>query len=141
MISWIKNILKRWNSPETSEADAKLYLNELRQNELSISASFRRGEIVTSGPGQVWAPNTTWPKILPSKPVEPSKNVSHINEDETDFATSLVVAAITDSALIGYAAGRSIPGALIGELISTNESQNSTSETSQAEHAKDDPIE
>lgn len=54
---------------------------------------------------------------------------TRINDDEGDFATSLLVAEMTDSAIIGAAAGGDIIGAIIGEEIADESSDSDAQPT------------
>lgn len=47
----------------------------------------------------------------------PNRGDSQFTYDDDDFLTSFVVAAATDSALVGVAAGGDIAGALLGDAL------------------------
>lgn len=49
------------------------------------------------------------------------------SEDSGDFATSMAVGMMTDNALLGYAAGGDISGALLGQAMADSHSHNDSS--------------
>lgn len=55
MLNWFKRICCSGQPIERAEvcdADAKKFLANLRENELSVGAALRRGDAVTTAPGQ-----------------------------------------------------------------------------------------
>ncbi|WP_150124090.1 hypothetical protein [Cupriavidus nantongensis] len=109
------------NSSAVSKDEAKRYLNRLREEELSAGASLRRGEILDRAPGQ--ASGSAYTPYPQQKTPAPSSQQQYRDDPEQntsgeDFATSVVVADATGSALTGYAVGGSVAGAITGEAVS-----------------------
>ena len=104
-----------------SDDEAKKYLNDLREKELSVGAAFKRGEAVNAAPRQIRsdvkaAIATKNQEILSAR----SESALAGKKDDHDlaFATSLAVTMATDSPILGYAAGGSFSGAAVGAILS-----------------------
>lgn len=123
MLKWIERFGRRKErtSPQRSEADANSYLNNLRENELSLGASTRRGEHLLKAPGQTRAATVT-SVHAPTRPGLPPTTVPHPTsahaDDGGDFGTSMAIAMATGNGAIGYAAGGSLAGGFIGAATS-----------------------
>lgn len=102
------------------EDEAKKYLNNLREQELSVGAAFRRGEVVNSAPGQLRSDKEEQTakrnKIVPAAKTD-SAYSEKPESNELGFATSLAVTMATDSPILGYAAGGSLSGAAVGAIL------------------------
>jgi hypothetical protein len=106
--------------------EAKAYLDQYRRDELSIAAAFRRGEAVTRAPGA-----TTGASAVKTgeRPHEPRKSTAARDADGTrssseqteDFGTSFAYAEATGSAAIGFLAGGSLTGAVLGAEVAASD--------------------
>jgi hypothetical protein len=126
MFGWIIRRLRRPAAdPEARNAESKRFLNELRQNELSIFAAMRRGEPVNAAPRQSLIATTRSQPLRPtplrvegvSPSVAPTKATGSTAVPDVDLATSLVIGTGTSSALVGAVAGGSIAGGLVGAAL------------------------
>lgn len=103
-----------------SDDKAKKYLNNLREEELSVGAAFKRGEAVHTAPGQIRSDVNVVAKKK-NQAIAPAKNESALGEKKDDgdiaFATSLAVTMATDSPILGYATGGSFSGAAVGAIL------------------------
>lgn len=131
MFAFLKRLCFGWRrtrpadrSSETSNVEAKRYLNRLREEELSAGASLRRGERLDRAPGQASGSSSAFTPSARQNTVAASRQPrrhQHSEQDRRpaeDFTTSFVVAEATGSALTGYAVGGSMAGALTGEVVS-----------------------
>lgn len=68
-------------------------------------------------------------RVAPLPPPERTRILTEIGtpQDDSDFATSMVVAAATDNAALGYLAGGNLLGAMIGSSMAHHESEPSVS--------------
>lgn len=132
MLTAIFAALKRKIEPffaaRVSNDSAKKYLSNLREQELSVGAALRRGEVVKTAPGQIWDATKTIAAEKHStnhagnrNSVE-SRSTPQSSQEKQDkelgFATSLAVTMATDSPVLGYAAGGSFSGAAAGAILS-----------------------
>lgn len=100
MINWLKNIFrKKTVDTELKNSAARVELNRIRRDELSVGAYMRRGDPVKTSPRL----STT--------------SSSAARQDDSDFATSMVVGAETGSSLAGYVVGGSMLGAMAGSSM------------------------
>ena len=143
-ISTEKHVDHAWQrdcstSPQHAEADAKSYLNALRQNELSVGAAMRRGEQVPGAPGQTRSSKSARPgphAPAPARSTSSSSATGHTKMESTtdereDFAMSMAVGMATGSALAGFAAGGSFAGGAVG--VALDNSCNDSSDSSDTE--------
>lgn len=122
MRHWLKKIWRRKQptvSGDAREVEATQFLANLRENELSVGAALRRGEAISAAPGQVFSGESA---SVTSTPQRAHKGVCSPPQDATytvptDLATSMVVGAATGSAMLGYAAGGSLAGGMIGAAL------------------------
>jgi hypothetical protein len=66
IIDWIKGLGKKAPAPSAGESagtTSKEYLDGIRESELSVGASMRRGEPVAKAPGQPSRPASAWDRI------------------------------------------------------------------------------
>lgn len=124
MWKWIGKLWQRDLAapPQRSEAEAKSYLNSLRENELSVGAAMRCGEHVTRALGQTRAAAATsgpalTPQNLHSGVANPVKQADAADSGE-DFGTSLAIGMATGSGAVGYVAGGALAGGFIGAAMS-----------------------
>jgi hypothetical protein len=125
MLKWIGRLWRRKQAvaPQRSEADATRYLNDLRENELSLGAALRRGDKVTTAPGQTKAAMAKATAPVMARPTSQPTAGYHATETQAskpgeDFAASMTIGMATGSAGAGYLAGGSITGGMIGDAIS-----------------------
>ncbi len=135
MLSWLKRI---WSSPQQStisakvrDAEAKRFLANLRENELSVGAAFRRGDSVSTAPGQV----TSVPAAIVTSEGHAKQGASRSSQlgfsdyaPTEDFATSMVIGAGTGNASAGYLAGSSLLGGMVGATLHDTTTHASTLE-------------
>ena len=136
MISWIRRLLgvTRKKDPEPDakrNADAKTYLDDFRQNELSVGAALRRGEVVDHAPGQAGGARATALERSRERraervdslraPCRPAgRPESSSSSSSENFGLSMVVGEATGNAMAGYAVGGSLTGGLIGAELSAS---------------------
>jgi hypothetical protein len=105
-----------------ANAQARANLDRLRTEELSVGAAFRRGEPVTHAPGVTTGTNpkaNTLHSLVSSASVHtrtPERSRPS-REQDGDFATSFVLADVTGSIGVGFVAGGSITGAVLGAEV------------------------
>lgn len=137
MLNWLKRIwcfAQPAASADARNADAKKFLEELRENELSVGAAFRRGETVKTAPGQATAGDAC--KVMNAGRVVrqgPQNSRSAQPDaggeaDTEDFPKSMVIGAATGSAMAmaGYAASGSLSGGLIGSALDNSADTSTT---------------
>jgi len=111
---------------EACDQKAKAYLAAVRREDLSVSASFSRGEAVTKAPGVIaggGAAPAAQQQGRPRYNERPGNQWASNRTDDFDgFTTSVFVAAATDSAALGYLAGGSLTGAAVGSALSASPS-------------------
>lgn len=134
MRSWLKKIWRRKQptfSGDAREVEAKQFLDNLRENELSVGAALRRGEAISAAPGQVFsvesASVTRTPQCAQKSVSSPPQDAAYTVPTE-DLATLMVVGAATGSAMLGYAAGGSLAGGMIGAALNETVTSSSTLE-------------
>lgn len=109
MRNWLKKIWRRKQrtvSGDAREVEAKQFLANLRENELSVGAALQRGETISTAPGQFFSGGSA---IVTRTPQRAHKSVRSAPQDATyivpteDLATLMVVGAAIGSAMIGTA--------------------------------------
>lgn len=132
MRNWLKKILRRKQPTVCGDArdvEAKQFLANLRENELSVGAALRRGEAINTAPRQVFsgesASVTRTPQRAHKSVCSPPQDATYTVPSE-DLATSMVVGAATGSAMLGYAAGGSLAGGMIGAGLNDTITSSST---------------
>lgn len=135
MWNWLKRFWQPAQSADieyVKNAEAKKFLNNLRENELSVGASLRRGETINTAPGQT-STETQTIRVIQRTPQVRTPQTHSIDvkgrdeSDDEDFATSMVMGAVTGSSMIGYMAGGSMTGGLIGAASSDTDNISTTS--------------
>ena len=120
MFAKLKQLLGLFSVNRKSDDEAKKYLNDLRERELSVGAAFQRGEAVNTAPGQIRSDVNM--VVIKNQAIPAAKNESALGGKKDDhdlaFATSLAVTMATDSPILGYAAGGSFSGAAVGAILS-----------------------
>lgn len=123
MRNWLKKIWRRKQttvSGDAREVEAKHFLANLRENELSVGATLWCGEAISTAPWQVFsgesASVTRTPQRAHNDVCSPPQDATYTVPAE-DLATSMVVGAATGSAMLGYAAGGSLAGGMIGAAL------------------------
>ena len=121
-----RDVLPQPNN-DASNAAGKRYLDRLRQEELSVGAALRRGEAPGRAPGQASGAGALSQPVSARRMQTPRRCSSTApsapeRESDENFTQSFVAAEITGSAAIGYAAGGSAAGALLGEAASISDS-------------------
>lgn len=116
MLTWIKQFFGKERAPVASQdARARVELDRLRREELSVGAQLRRGLPVSSAPGQVFS-TKAMPSTSPARPNEAGARA--FASAPENFETSFVVSLAASSLATGYGLGGSIAGATIGDTIS-----------------------
>lgn len=124
MLTGIVNFLKGLFGIETTEVAAET---------TAATGTYGAGESLASTVGTI---------DLEAKRRQATKNVTTNTTRETSsddgFATSLAVAAATDSALLGFAAGGSLAGAVIGDALAGDSDAGSSSNDSASDSGSSD---
>lgn len=100
-----------WSMTPIAAYLVRIGLSELREQKLSAFAANKPAMHPTS-PGIRRCPSGVSGKSAES-------------QTDEDFATSMVVGAATNNAFMGYAAGRSMTGGIVGESISSTSNNHS----------------
>ena len=134
MLNWLKRVFRdKPDAVEDANAISHENLNRLRCNELSVGACMRRGEPVNTFPGLASGATMITPNVVTSMTAPASSKAVDDTAKKSidgDFVTSMAVSAGTGSAMMGYAVGGSISGAMIGSSMSDNITpHNSTAST------------
>lgn len=117
--SRLKRLWRDWTTPfgaaeSAANAAARERLQALREDELSVGASMRRGGPVSQAPGQLRSST----RVVKARGQHgPATTDAGSDASPGDFATSSVTAAATGSAVLGYAIGGSLFGAAAGALV------------------------
>lgn len=101
-----------WSMTPIAAYLVRVGLSELREQRLSAFTANKPAMTPTS-PGMRHRPRGVSGKSAKS-------------QTDEDFATSMVVGAATNNAFMGYAAGRSMAGGIVGESISTSHNHSHT---------------
>lgn len=116
MWTWIKQFFYNERARGASQdARARVELDRLRREELSVGAQLRRGLPVSSAPGQVFS-TKAMPSTSPARTNEAGARA--LTPVPENFETSFVVSLAASSLATGYGVGGSIAGASIGDTIS-----------------------
>lgn len=136
-MQWFKNLFRRRSNCDgpDREQQAKLALDTLRREELSVGAQMRRGIPVNSAPGQAFgvgaqsADAQSAARVMGSATARPSA-ASQPERDPENFPLSMAVSAATGSMALGYLAGSSAAGAFLGSSMQSSHSSSDSCESS-----------
>jgi hypothetical protein len=134
---WIKRLFGKSSArplQPSHEAAAKMRLQSLREDELSVGAHLRRGASVTAAPRQAHGDATP----LGAASMRRGQNAASAGSasppaaPSEDFALSMAVSAGSGSTVLGYAVGGSLVGALAGSSFHQSAGAESLSRSSES---------